>query len=135
MVFIRPRDGRIQADDVIGAVNQDTLLVSVMAVNNETGERLPVEEMFAGVKQKNPDVLVHCDCVQGFGKILFSLNRIKADMVTMSSHKIHGPKGCGAIYVREGVNLRPCASEAPRRAGCGREPRMYRESQPSAMLP
>ena len=107
MVFIRPRDGRIQADDVIGAVNQDTLLVSVMAVNNETGERLPVEEMFAGVKQKNPDVLVHCDCVQGFGKILFSLNRIKADMVTMSSHKIHGPKGSGAIYVREGVNVRP----------------------------
>ena len=92
VVFIRPRDGRIQADDVIGAVNQDTLLVSVMAVNNETGECLPVEEMFAGVKQKNPDVLVHCDCVQGFGKILFSLNRIKADMVTMSSHNIHGPK-------------------------------------------
>ena len=88
-----------------------------------------MEEMFAGVKQKNPDVLVHCDCVQGFGKILFSLNRIKADMVTMSSHKIHGPKGCGAIYVREGVNLRPLCF------GGSQEPRMYRESQPSAMLP
>ena len=74
VVFIRPRDGRIQADDVIGAVNQDTLLVSVMAVNNETGERLPVEEMFAGVKQKNPDVLVHCDCVQGFVE-----NKVTAD--------------------------------------------------------
>lgn len=52
MVFIRPRDGRIQADDVIHAVNQDTLLVSVMAVNNETGERLPVEEIAGGVKRK-----------------------------------------------------------------------------------
>lgn len=106
-VFIRPRDGRIQARDVIDAVDDNTLLVSVMAVNNETGERLPVEEIARGVKQKNPDTLVHCDCVQGFGKILFSLNQIQADMVTMSAHKIHGPKGSGAIYVREGLKLRP----------------------------
>lgn len=106
-VLIRPRNGRIQAGDVIDAVNEDTLLVSVMAVNNETGEWLPVEEIAKGVKEKNPDTLVHCDCVQGFGKIHFSLNRVRADMVTMSAHKIHGPKGCGAIYVREGVDLHP----------------------------
>lgn len=106
-VFIRPRDGRINARDMIDAVDGNTLLVSVMAVNNETGERLPVEEIARGVKQKNPDTLVHCDCVQGFGKILFSLNQVQADMVTMSSHKIHGPKGSGAIYVRESVKLHP----------------------------
>lgn len=106
-VFVRPRNGKIQADDVIAAVNEDTLLVSVMAVNNETGERLPVEEIARGVKRKNPDTLVHCDCVQGFGKVRFSLNQVQADLVTMSSHKIHGPKGSGAIYVREGVELQP----------------------------
>lgn len=106
-VFVSPRGGRIRAEDVIAAVDEHTRLVSVMAVNNETGERLPVEEIARGVKEKNPSVLVHCDCVQGYGKIPFTLNCIPADLVTMTAHKIHGPKGCGAIYVREGVKPGP----------------------------
>ena len=105
--YIRPERGRVTSGDIIDAVDKDTLLVSVMAVNNETGERLPVEEIAKGVKEKNPDILVHCDCVQGYGKVLFSLNQVQADLVTMSSHKIHGPKGSGALYVREGVELYP----------------------------
>lgn len=106
-IFVYPRNGRIHAEDVIREVDQDTVLVSIMAVNNETGEVLPVKEIFEGVKRKNPKTYVHCDCVQAYGKLLFSLNHIPADMVSMSGHKIHAPKGCGALYVREGIELQP----------------------------
>lgn len=107
VTFVPPRDGRIQAEDIIKEVDENTRLVSVMAVNNETGEILPVREIAEGVKKKNPETLIHCDCVQAYGKLLFSLNDIPADLVTMSAHKIHAPKGCGAVYVREGILLEP----------------------------
>lgn len=107
VIFVPPRDGRIQAEDIIKEVDENTRLVSVMAVNNETGEILPVKDIIEGVKRKNPKTFVHCDCVQAYGKLLFSLNSIPADLVTMSAHKIHAPKGCGAIYVKEGIPLEP----------------------------
>lgn len=107
VVYVAPQDGRIQAKHIIEQVGEDTRLVSVMAVNNETGEMLPIEEIVKGVKKKNPQTIVHCDCVQGYGKMLFSLNNIPLDLVSISAHKIHAPKGCGALYVREGVVLEP----------------------------
>ncbi|MEG0952657.1 MAG: cysteine desulfurase family protein [Niameybacter sp.] len=107
VVFIQPREGRIQAEDVIAAVNENTALVSVMAVNNETGEVLPVKEIVEGVKKRNVHTIVHCDCVQGFCKMPFKLYEIPVDLLSMSAHKIHGPKGCGALYVKEGIRIKP----------------------------
>lgn len=107
VVFIPPRNGRIEAKDIIDQVDENTRLISVMAVNNETGEILPVKEIVRGVKKKNPNTYFHCDCVQAYGKISVSLNDIPADFITISAHKIHGPKGCGAIYIRDEILFKP----------------------------
>lgn len=103
--LIRPRDGKIQAEDIINAVDEKTQLVSVMAVNNETGEILPVQKIFRGIKAKNPYTLFHCDYVQAYGKLMQSLNDVPADLVSMSAHKIYAPKGCGALYIKENIPL------------------------------
>lgn len=95
-----PETRRILAKDVIAAVRDDTALVSVMFVNNETGEILPLREIIKGVRNRNPRTRIHCDCVQGFGKLPFKLHVYDVDMVSASSHKIHGPKGVGALYLR-----------------------------------
>ncbi len=91
------------------ALNGDTILVSVMGVNNETGTIQPLEEISAAVRGFNEangcDVLLHTDMVQGFGKI--AIKRGLFDMITVSAHKIHGPKGIGALYVRKGLNVEP----------------------------
>lgn len=107
VVFVSPRNGKIEAKDIIDQVDKDTRLVSVMAVNNETGEILPVKDISYGVKKKNPKVYFHCDCIQAYGKLSVSLNDIPADFITMSAHKIHGPKGCGAIYIRNQIPFKP----------------------------
>ncbi|MEF9945544.1 MAG: cysteine desulfurase family protein [Lachnospiraceae bacterium] len=105
--FVKPRNGRIQAEDVIHQVDANTILVSVMAVNNETGEILPVKEIVKGVREKNPNTIIHCDCVQGFCKIPFKITEIDVDLLSMSAHKIHAPKGCGALYIKEGLEICP----------------------------
>lgn len=109
VTYVRPdpESHRISAEDVIGAVEADTALVSVMFVNNETGEILPLAEIVDGVRKKNPDTLIHTDCVQGFGKIPFKLFQYDVDMVSASAHKIHGPKGIGALYLRRRDMVEP----------------------------
>lgn len=102
-----PETHRITAQAVIDAVREDTALVSVMYVNNETGDIQPIQEIVAGVRAKNPRTLIHCDCVQGFGKVPFKLHVYDVDMVSASSHKIHGPKGIGMIYLRRPEMIRP----------------------------
>ena len=89
----------------MAAVNDRTVLVSAMLVNNETGAVNPVEYIAPAVRRANAPALIHIDAIQGFGKLPFRPARIGADLVTVSAHKVHGPKGVGALYVRRGVHL------------------------------
>lgn len=102
-----PKMHLLRAEDVIQAVRPDTALVSVMFVNNETGEILPIKEIVEGVRKKNPQTRIHCDCVQGFGKLPFKLHEYDVDMASMSGHKIHAPKGIGALYLRDPSLVKP----------------------------
>ena len=101
--YLPTRGGRIDLEDVRKAVDKDTVFISVMAVNNETGAIYDVQSIFSEAKKINPAITTHCDCVQGFMKIPFFPARMNVDMCTVSSHKIHGPKGCGALYVSADV--------------------------------
>ena len=106
VVRISPRDdGRFYAEDFINAADENTFLISVMYVNNETGYILPVQEIFTGVKRKYPQILTHCDCVQGYMKLPVKVKKLGADMMSLSGHKIHAPKGIGALYLKKGVHL------------------------------
>ena len=95
--YVKPDgEGRISAEAVLGAVREDTAVVSVMLVNNETGAVFPVEKIAEGLK--NRPALLHTDAVQGFLKIPFTAKSLGADYITLSAHKIGGPKGVGALY-------------------------------------
>ena len=101
-------EGVITAQQVLDAVRPDTALVSCMLVNNELGTIYPIQEISRGLAAKNPQTLLHTDAVQGFLKIPFSAKTLGADFITISAHKIGGPKGIGALYVRPDLrNLRP----------------------------
>lgn len=106
-VMPRRSDGRIHAEDIIDAVEPDTALVSFMYVNNETGEILPASEIISGVRAKNPDTLIHCDCVQGFAKLPFRLFEFDVDSLSASAHKLHGPKGVGCLYLKDRSRYAP----------------------------
>lgn len=97
---------RLKLDELENALTEDTTLVSVMHVNNETGVIQPVEEIKALMKKKAPNALLHCDCVQSFGKLPVTPRKWGADLVSISAHKIHGFKGCGALAVING-RLKP----------------------------
>ena len=101
---------------MLAAVRPDTALVSVMMVNNETGCVFPVAEIAKQLRQRNPRTLLHTDAVQGFLKTPFAAETLGADMISVSAHKIGGPKGIGALYI--GDRLR---SPKPLLAGGGQE--------------
>ncbi len=108
VVFIKPdKKGNINPQDIVNAVDEQTVLVSVMLINNEIGTVLPVSQIASAVKRKNPKTLVHTDAVQAFGKIPVKADKLKADFITVSAHKIHGPKGVGALYIKKGVRISP----------------------------
>ena len=104
VVRVPTRGGVLDVDAAIRALDEPTVLVSMMLVNNETGARFDVERVFRAAKQKNPATVTHCDAVQGFLKIPFTPASLGADMVTVSAHKIHGPKGVGALYVSPAIH-------------------------------
>jgi len=99
--------GRIPPESFAAALREDTVLASVMLVNNETGAVNPIGEYSREIKRRGLGALLHTDAVQGFCKIPFTVRSLGADMVTVSGHKLHGPKGVGALYVKPGVKLSP----------------------------
>lgn len=102
--------GQVDPLDVEKAIRKDTVLVSIMHVNNETGAVQPLDELGKRIKEKNNRTLFHVDGVQGFGKLPVSLKDWKVDLYTLSAHKFKGPKGAGVMYVREGIELFPLLS-------------------------
>ena len=99
--------GRIRLDALKEALCEDTILVSIMYVNNEVGSVQPIQEAASIVKAYNRDILFHVDAVQGFGKYKIYPKKLKVDMCSISGHKIHGPKGSGFLYIDEKVKIRP----------------------------
>jgi cysteine desulfurase len=99
--------GRINEKDLARAVTPSTVLVSVISVNNETGTLQPIGAIKRIIHANRSPALLHIDAVQAFGKIPVRPAEIDADMLTVSSHKIHGPKGVGALYIRKGINISP----------------------------
>ncbi len=99
--------GRVSLEELRRAMSPDTILVSMMHTNNEIGSLQPIAEAAAYVKKVNPYTLFHVDAVQGFGKAKIFPKKMGIDMVSISSHKIHGPKGVGVLYVDEKVKLQP----------------------------
>lgn len=101
------RQGKISLEELEQAVRSDTILVSVMYTNNEIGSVQPIAEAGALIKRKNPQTLFHVDAVQGFGKTRIYPGKMHIDMLSASGHKIHGPKGIGLLYVRDGAKVSP----------------------------
>ena len=98
-------DGSIAKEDVLAALRPDTCLITLMMVQNETGAVTDIAGIAKAVKAQNSNTLVHTDAVQAFLKVPFSAKTLGADMISISGHKIHAPKGIGALYLRKGLNL------------------------------
>lgn len=101
--------GQVEPDTLKASLRDDTILVSVMYVNNEIGAIEPVSELGRIIKEYNKDILFHVDAVQAFGKFRIHPYKENIDMLTMSSHKIHGPKGVGAIFIKDKTKIQPIA--------------------------
>lgn len=111
------KTGAVSASDVVAAIRDDTILISLMSVNNETGAVTDIKEISKLAKQKNPDILIHSDCVQAFKKIPVNVKNFGADMITVSGHKIHSVKGVGALYIRSGIKIKPLISGGEQERG------------------
>ena len=122
VTMLKPEsDGSISPEAVAAALRPDTVLVSLMMVNNETGAVTDIAAVAKALKKAKSLALLHTDAVQGFMKVPFSAKRLGADMITVSGHKIHAPKGIGALYIKTGVKIKPYiiggAQESGLRAG------------------
>ena len=122
------RDGNLNLEDLKTALRPDTVLVSLMLVNNELGTVYPIAEAAKILRRSGAPALLHCDAVQGFLKVPFTPKQLGADLVTISGHKIHAPKGIGALYVRRGVKLPPLLT------GGGQEEGMRSGTEPTAQI-
>ena len=100
VTYLQPdAQGRVTLDALKAALRKDTILVSVMMVNNETGAVMPISQMAKLTHRICPDAIFHTDAVQGFLKVPFTAKTLGADLISVSSHKVHGPKGAGALYI------------------------------------
>lgn len=100
-------NGAVLLESLENAIDENTILVSLMYVNNETGVIQPVDKIPRIIKRKNSPAVFHIDAVQAFGKLPFKNTRLKADMISVTAHKIYGPKGVGALYIKKGVRITP----------------------------
>ena len=125
VTYLQPdNQGRITVQNLKAALRPDTILVSIMMVNNEVGSVMPISQMAKLTHKLCPDALFHTDAVQGFLKVPFAARTLGADLISVSSHKVHGPKGAGALYVSPRLkSFPPCFWEAVRRAVCAAVPR------------
>ena len=130
VTYVKPNpDGSITADMILDEVREDTALVTCMLVNNETGNIFPIADIARGLKVKNPKTLLHTDAVQGFLKVPFTAKSLGADFISISGHKVGGPKGIGALYIGPRVrNPRPLL------AGGGQEKNLRSGTEATAQI-
>ena len=124
--YIKPKfetNNNIDPEDVWENVDQNTVLVSIMHVNNETGNIYDIKQIVRGIRHKNKDIIVHCDGVQAFGKIKTDMIDLDVDLYSFSGHKIHAPKGTGGLYVKNKEKLMPMIIGGSQEFGkrCGTE--------------
>jgi Cysteine sulfinate desulfinase/cysteine desulfurase and related enzymes len=130
VTYLKPdENGDLSAAQVLDAVRPDTALVSVMMVNNETGCIFPIREIAAGLRERNPRTLLHTDAVQGFLKVPFRADALGADFISLSAHKIGGPKGIGALYIGDRVR-----NPKPLLAGGGQEDGLRSGTEATAQI-
>ena len=119
--------GQISLEDLKEALTPDTILVSIMYVNNEIGTIQPVEEAAKLVHATVPGAVFHVDAIQSYGKMRIYPAKMHVDLLSVSGHKIHGPKGSGFLYIKEGTKISPIILEVDSRKECVLELKMYRE--------
>lgn len=108
VIYLNPdKDGVVPLSAFEKTVDENTILVAIMAVNNEIGSIQNIERIGKIVKRKNPDSHFHCDAVQAYGKIVLKPKKWNVDSLCVSAHKVHGPKGVGALYIKKGVRIAP----------------------------
>ncbi|MDO4459596.1 MAG: cysteine desulfurase family protein [Clostridia bacterium] len=108
VIYLKPDDsGQIPDADIYNAITKDTILVSMMSVNNETGLMLPLQTVSNAIKRSGAPALFHVDNVQGFGKTKINIKKLGIDLMSISAHKIHGPKGVGALFMAKKARINP----------------------------
>ncbi len=108
VVYLEPdKDGKINEADIFESINEKTILVSIMAVNNEVGSLLPVNAIRKALKKAGAPAIIHSDCIQALGKINVGFKSIDADIITVSGHKIHALKGVGGLYLKDKALIKP----------------------------
>ncbi len=125
VIYLKPNaDGVVTAEQVAEALTEDTVLISVMHVNNEVGAVMPIADIRRVLNRADSKAVLHSDCVQSYGKLPLSPRELGADIVTVSGHKIHAPKGVGAVYIRSGCRILPLINGGEQEKGlrAGTEP-------------
>lgn len=118
VVYLNPdRSGTIAEEDIDKAITKDTILVSIMLINNETGAIQPVEAAAEAIKRSGAPALLHCDAVQAFGKMDLNPSKMGVDLLTFSAHKFHGPKGVGGFYKSKNVKIVPSSFGGSQESG------------------
>lgn len=108
VIYLHPdKNGVISLNDLENSLNNKTVLVSIMMVNNEIGSVQPIAEAAKLIKKLSPNALFHCDAVQGYGKLPINVNQLGVDLLTASGHKIHAPKGIGFLYCKSSAHISP----------------------------
>ncbi len=129
VTYLRPdRQGHIDPKDLAAALRPDTVLVSMMLVNNELGTILPVKEAAEAIRAAGSPALLHTDAVQAFLKVPFTPKDLGVDLLTISGHKVRAPKGIGALYIRKGLKLKPLL------LGGGQENGLRPGTEPTAQI-